>query len=207
MLDITLLLLFIPTFFLVSITPGMCMTLAMTLGMSIGISRTLWMMWGELLGVAVVAISAVIGVSAIMIKYPEVFSVLKLFGAAYLLYIGINMFRSKGKLALGGAGKDQQSANRLQLFNQGFITAIANPKGWAFMVSLLPPFINPDLTLAPQLVMLLVVILLSEFICMMIYAVGGKTIGKVLTKGDNVKLMNKISGALMILVALWLAFS
>ena len=68
MFDITLLLLFIPTFFLVSITPGMCMTLAMTLGMSIGISKTLWMMWGELLGVALVAISAVVGVSAMMIK-------------------------------------------------------------------------------------------------------------------------------------------
>jgi hypothetical protein len=42
---------------------------------------------------------------------------------------------------------------------------------------------------------------------MMLYAAGGKTIGKVLTKGDNVKLMNKISGTLMMLVALWLALS
>jgi threonine/homoserine/homoserine lactone efflux protein len=207
MFDITLILLFIPTFFLVSITPGMCMTLAMTLGMSIGISRTLWMMWGELLGVAVVAISAVVGVSAIMIEYPQVFGVLKLFGAAYLLYIGINMFLSRGKLALGKTNNQNQTSNRSQLFNQGFITAIANPKGWAFMVSLLPPFINPSIALTPQLIMLLVVILLSEFICMMLYAAGGKTIGKVLTKGDNVKLMNKISGTLMMLVALWLALS
>lgn len=207
MFDITLILLFIPTFFLVSITPGMCMTLAMTLGMSIGISKTLWMMWGELLGVAVVAISAVVGVSAVMMKYPQVFGILKLFGAAYLLYIGINMFLSRGKLALGKANNQNQTSNRSELFNQGFITAIANPKGWAFMVSLLPPFINPSIALTPQLMMLLVVILLSEFICMMLYAAGGKTIGKVLTKGDNVKLMNKISGTLMMLVALWLALS
>ena len=207
MFDITLLLLFIPTFFLVSITPGMCMTLAMTLGMSIGISKTLWMMWGELLGVALVAISAVVGVSAMMIKYPQIFAILKFFGAAYLLYIGINMFLSRGKLALGKTESNIAKTNRSQLFNQGFITAIANPKGWAFMVSLLPPFINASLALTPQLIMLLLVILLSEFTCMMLYAAGGKTIGKVLTKGDNVKLMNKISGGLMMLVALWLALS
>lgn len=52
MLDYTLLLIFIPTFLLVSATPGMCMTLALTLGMSIGIRRTFWMMWGEMVGVA-----------------------------------------------------------------------------------------------------------------------------------------------------------
>ncbi|GAA0822971.1 LysE family translocator [Colwellia sp. D2M02] len=207
MLDTTLLLLFIPTFFLVSITPGMCMTLAMTLGMSIGIRKTLWMMYGELLGVALVAIAAVIGVSAVMLEYPKIFSILKLIGASYLLYVGINMWRSRGKLALNKVNNEQQATKRLPLFNQGFITAIANPKGWAFMVSLLPPFINPQLTLAPQLAMLLAVIILSEFICMMIYATGGKTIGKVLTKGDNVKLMNKISGTLMVLVAVWLALS
>ena len=207
MLDITLLLLFIPTFFIVSITPGMCMTLAMTLGMSIGISRTLWLMWGELLGVALVAISAVVGVSTIMLEHPQVFALFKLIGAAYLLYVGINMYRSGGQIALNNTTHEQQDKSRSQLFNQGFITAIANPKGWAFMVSLLPPFINPNLSLAPQLIMLLIIIILCEFICMMLYAAGGKTIGKVLTQGDNIKLMNKISGTLMIFVALWLALS
>ncbi len=52
MQDYALLVAFIPTFFFVSVTPGMCMTLAMTLGMSIGVRRTLWMMLGELVGVA-----------------------------------------------------------------------------------------------------------------------------------------------------------
>lgn len=38
LLDVSLLMVFIPTFFFVSVTPGMCMTLAMTLGMSIGLN-------------------------------------------------------------------------------------------------------------------------------------------------------------------------
>lgn len=206
MIDFTLLVIFIPTFFLVSITPGMCMTLAMTLGMSIGIRKTVWMMWGELLGVAIVAIAAVIGVSALILQYPAIFNLLKWLGATYLFYVGINMCRSKGKLALG-EGEKKTNAGKRHLFNQGLITAIANPKGWAFMISLLPPFINSQLALAPQLSLLVIVILCSEFTCMMIYATGGKTIGKLLTQTENVKLLNKISGTLMIGVAIWLALS
>jgi len=207
MVDSTLLALFIPTFFLVSITPGMCMTLAMTLGMSIGVKKTLWMMWGELLGVALVAIAAVVGVSAVMLQFPQIFNVLKLIGAGYLLYVGINMWQSKGKLAVGNEITSDKQIDRQQLFNQGLITAIANPKGWAFMVSLLPPFINPNIALPMQLSVLITVILFSEFTCMMLYATGGKTIGKLLTQKNNVKLLNRISGCLMMLVALWLALS
>lgn len=206
MIDTTLLALFIPTFFLVSITPGMCMTLAMTLGMSIGVRNTLWMMWGELLGVALVAILAVIGVSSVMLKFPQFFSVLKIMGAAYLFYVGINMWRSKGKLAISDAIQVIK-INKRQLFNQGLVTAIANPKGWAFMVSLLPPFINPSIPLTTQLAVLVAVILVSEFTCMLLYATGGKTLGRLLTQGDNVRRLNKVSGTLMILVALWLAAS
>ena len=77
MLDLAVLAVFIPTFFFVSITPGMCMTLAMTLGMSVGVRRTLWMMVGEVLGVATVAIAAVIGVASIMLNYPDLFAFLK----------------------------------------------------------------------------------------------------------------------------------
>lgn len=181
----------------------MCMTLAMTLGMSVGIRKTMYMMWGELLGVAIVAISAVIGVSAIMLRYPNIFIVLKCLGALYLTYVGINMWRSKGKLALN---QENQIANTQSstLFYQGLITAIANPKGWAFMISLLPPFLSAKLPIAPQLAVLLTIILLSEFICMMLYATGGKTVGKILTEKDKVKLLNKASGTLMIGVAIWL---
>jgi homoserine/homoserine lactone efflux protein len=207
LIDLTLISLFIPTFFLVSITPGMCMTLAMTLGMSIGVRKTLWMMWGELLGVSSVAIASVIGISSMMLRMPLLFQGLKLIGAFYLLYVGINMWRSKGKLALSNQPRNTLTFSKKQLFNQGFITAIANPKGWAFMVSLLPPFINKDYALPPQLFVLVVVIVISEFICMMLYATGGKTIGQILTQENNVKRLNKVSGSLMIVVAIWLGLT
>lgn len=193
---------FLPTFFFVSITPGMCMTLAMTLGMSIGVRRTLWMMIGELAGVALVAVAAVIGVAAMMLNYPQIFEILKWVGGAYLGYIGIQMWRAKGKMA----SLDDQSTqiSNQALISQGFVTAIANPKGWAFMISLLPPFIDVERAVAPQLSLLLAIIMMTEFVSMLAYASGGKSLKLFLAKGDNIKWLNRIAGSLMIGVGFWL---
>lgn len=204
MLDYALLSAFIPTFFFVSITPGMCMTLALTLGMSVGIKRTLWMMIGELAGVALVATLAVIGVAAIMLNYPNLFLALKWIGGAYLIWIGINMWLNKGKMSLN-LDQPSQPTDRLKLMSQGFITAIANPKGWAFMISLLPPFINVEKSVPHQMVVLIGIILTTEFISMMAYATGGKSLRLFLTRGDNVTFLNRIAGTLMIGVGIWLA--
>jgi homoserine/homoserine lactone efflux protein len=201
--DLAILAVFIPTFFFVSITPGMCMTLAMTLGMSIGVRRTLWMMIGELIGVAIVAIAAVLGVASIMLNYPDLFEILKWIGGAYLAYIGVNMWRSKDKRSMGT--NKPSDVSRYSLFTQGFVTAIANPKGWAFMISLLPPFISVERDVAPQLLILLGVIMVTEFTSMMAYAAGGKGLRLFLSRGDNVKWMNRIAGSLMIAVGIWLA--
>lgn len=204
-LDLSILFVFIPTFFFVSVTPGMCMTLAMSLGMSIGLKRTFSMMIGELLGVAIVAFSSVVGVAAIMINHPDIFTIFKYAGGLYLGYLGIQMWLSLGKMALSKT-ECSMSVSNTSLALQGFITAIANPKGWAFFIALLPPFINQTRPLIPQISILLVIILVLEFICLVVYASGGSTLRKFLQKSDNVKLMNRIAGTLMLGVGVWLAF-
>jgi len=205
MIDYTLLSLFIPTFLLVSATPGMCMTLALTLGMSIGVRKTLWMMLGELFGVATVAILAVIGVASVMLNYPDLFAILKYVGGGYLAYLGISLWRSKGKMAISIEDNNQSPISNQELVLQGFVTAIANPKGWAFTVSLLPPFINTELPLVPQLSILVAIILFSELAFMLVYATGGKSLRHLLQHGNQLKRLNQISGSLMIAVGLWLA--
>ncbi|MFN1549031.1 LysE family translocator [Vibrio natriegens] len=206
-MNMTLLSMFIPTFFFVSITPGMCMTLALTLGMSVGYRRALWMMMGELAGVALVSISAVLGIAAIMLNYPWLFIVLKFIGGAYLLYLGIEMWRSRGKLAINLETQSTVPQGNWNLVIQGFVTAIANPKGWAFMISLLPPFIDQNAALAPQLAVLISIILMFEFICMSLYATGGKGLKRVLGHSKNVRLMNRVAGTLMMGVGVWLLMS
>ena len=205
MLSLSLLSVFVPTFFMVSLTPGMCMTLSMTLGMTIGVRRALWMMLGELVGVGLVAVSAVVGVATLMLRYPEVFAVFKWVGGAYLIYLGVMMWRSKGRLAIPEASDAVPDVSRVQLIVQGFVTAVANPKGWAFFIALLPPFLESGRPLAPQLVALVGVILTLELTCLLIYAGGGRTASRFLRRSGNVQLLNRIAGSLMVGVGIWLA--
>lgn len=203
-MDTVLLTAFIPTFFFVSITPGLCMTLALTLGMTIGLRQTLWMMLGELAGVALVASCAVLGVAGLMLNYPQVFAVFKWVGGAYLIWIGIQMWRSKGKMSFQ-FDSEQLKPKPVKLISQGFITAIANPKGWAFMIALLPPFISPAKPMPQQMVLLIGIILTTEFISMLAYATGGKSLRHLLSQSGNVQLLNRIAAILMIFVGFWLA--
>lgn len=203
--NIAMLSIFIPTFLFVSATPGMCMTLSLTLGMTVGIKRALWMMIGELLGVGLVVIFSMIGVATIMLQYPAIFTVFKLGGGIFLAYVGIEMWRSKGRLAIQETIDDKQDISRKGLAIQGFITAIANPKGWAFFIALLPPFIDQTLPLMPQLAMLIWIILLIEFICLILYALGGQSLAHLLRQRSNVQIMNRLAGSLMIGVGIWLA--
>ena len=205
-IDFSIMALFIPTFFFVSVTPGMCMTLAMSLGMSVGLKRTFFMMAGELIGVAIVALSSVVGVAAIMVNHPDIFTIFKYVGGVYLGYLGVQMWMSKGKMALSNDACQKQIIKKRTLAFQGFITAVANPKGWAFFIALLPPFINQSKPLFAQISVLLAIILFLEFICLVLYASGGDTLRRFLQKGDNVKLMNRIAGTLMLGVGVWLAF-
>lgn len=203
--ELTLLAVFIPTWFFISITPGMCMTLAMTLGMSIGVKRTMWMMLGEVFGVASVAILSVIGVAAMMLNYPVLFTWFKWLGGGYLFYLGVKMWLAKGDLSQESINKHQLT--RVSLMSQGYITAVANPKGWAFMISILPPFISVEKPIAVQFIILLIIIMLSEFISMLIYASGGKGLKRVLSHSNNVIWLNRIAGSLLAAVGVWLALS
>ncbi|MEG3080463.1 LysE family translocator [Halomonas sp. 5021] len=196
---------FVPTFLLVSLTPGMCMTLAMVLGMTQGVKRALWMMVGELIGGGLVAAAAGAGVAALMLRQPALFMAFKWVGGAYLAYIGIMMWRSRGRMAIPNELEAGPPAGRWQLALQGFLTAVANPKGWAFFMVLLPPFLDSSRPLGQQLITLIAVILTIEFASMLVYATGGKTLRRVLGKSGNVRLLNRIAGTLMIGVGVWLA--
>ncbi len=205
MIKLSLLSVFVPTFLFVSLTPGMCMTLSMVLGMTQGVKRTLWMMAGELIGVGLVALAAGAGVAALMLRQPELFALFKWVGGVYLGYLGVMMWRSRGRMAIPLENVELPRASRGQLALQGFVTAVANPKGWAFFVALLPPFLDASRSLGGQLAVLIAIILLIEFLCLLLYAAGGKGLRRVLGESGNVRLLNRVAGTLMVGVGVWLA--
>jgi threonine/homoserine/homoserine lactone efflux protein len=204
MLNLELLALFIPTFGLASITPGMCMTLSLSLGMSIGVKRTLWMMLGELAGVATVAVLSVAGAASLLLASPTAFNLLAIAGACYLIYIGQGMMRSHASLHLAAQRERWLSAK--QLISQGFITATSNPKGWAFFVALMPPFIDSELPLVPQMSGYLLVVIAIEFASLLMYASSGQFLKTLFSDGRALHRIMLFSGSCIALIGGCMAY-
>lgn len=207
MIDTTKLLLFVPTMALISATPGMCMTLAMTLGMSVGLRRTAWMMTGEVIGVSLVVALCGLGISGIMLRYPAVFTAFKLAGGSYMVWLGVQLWRSRGALSVSPESLRTPAAlGHSTLAMQGFVTAIANPKGWAFFLVLLPPFLHTEGgAFNLHFAAIVAIAACCELLCMTLYASGGKVLSRLLARRGNVALINRAAGTLMVTVGTWLA--
>lgn len=71
-------------------------------------------------------------------------------------------------------------------------------------MALLPPFLDAQRALPPQMAMLLTIILILEFASLLVYASGGRLMARFLSHAGNVKQINRMAGTLMMGVGVWL---
>lgn len=199
-MTLNLILLFIPTIAAVSFTPGLCMTLAFTLGLSIGYRRTLWMMLGELSGVTTVFITTFWSLGWLLSRDPIYFKLFSLIGGSYLLYLSLLLFRQPPEKVMT---RNLGDTNASSLVLLGYLTAVSNPKGWAFLVALLPGFVVAQSPLIPQFSIMLIIMLSTEFISMSAYAMGGSWLAKRLNNRSGLLNVNRIAAGMLSLAALW----
>jgi threonine/homoserine/homoserine lactone efflux protein len=176
------------------------MTLAFTLGLSIGYKRTLWMMLGELSGVATVFTATFWSLGWLLSRDPIYFQVISLVGGAYLLYLAIRLFNETPE-DLKARRLDETHAGALVLL--GFVTAVSNPKGWAFLMALLPGFVQSNTALYPQFVTMLIIMMSTEFIAMTTYATGGQWLANRLADSRGLMNANRVAATMLGLAGLW----
>jgi threonine/homoserine/homoserine lactone efflux protein len=116
----------------------------MVLGMGISKGRRHGIAFG--LGCALGCLShtllAVIGVSALIASSPTAFTVLKVCGGLYLVWLGFNALRSSGGVKAGAVKTEEHSSMRL--FFKGVLANAINPKVVLFFLSFLPQFVIPS---------------------------------------------------------------
>lgn len=195
-----LIILFIPTIASVSFTPGLCMTLAFTLGLSIGYKRTLWMMLGELSGVATVFAATFWSLGWLLTRDPLYFQIISFVGGAYLAYLAVRLFNETPD-DLKARKLDETHGGALVLL--GYVTAVSNPKGWAFLMALLPGFVQSEAALYPQFVTMLIIMLSTEFIAMTAYATGGQWLATRLADSKGLMNANRVAATMLGLAGLW----
>ena len=195
-----LILLFIPTIASVSFTPGLCMTLAFTLGLSIGYKRTLWMMLGELSGVASVFTATFWSLGWLLSRDPIYFQIISFVGGVYLLYLAFQLFRETPEAI---ESRDLKKTQPMTLATLGYVTAVSNPKGWAFLMALLPGFVSSDTELVPQFIIMMGIMLMTEFVSMTAYATGGQWLASRLSNSRGIVNANRVAASMLTLAALW----
>ena len=84
----------------------------------------------------------------------------------------------------------------------GYVTAVSNPKGWAFLIALFARFVAADSPLGPQFAIMLMIMLSTEFISMTAYATGGQWLAQRLSSNTGLFSVNKIAASMLLLAAL-----
>lgn len=145
-----------------SLTPGPNSLLALTHGALHGAKRTLFTIVGGVTGFSLLIALAMFGLGALLEASSAALTVLKWAGGAYLVWLGIQLWRSPPLRLnpLTGAAMPPASS----LFRQGFLSAIANPKVLLFYGAFLPQFIDLQRSLAAQFVVMAATFAATEFL-------------------------------------------
>ncbi|MEO0751971.1 MAG: LysE family translocator [Pseudomonadota bacterium] len=93
---------------------------------------------GVNLGIVIHVAMAAAGLSALLIAFPPVYDMIRYAGAAYLIYLAVQAWRSSGDIGQGRAAASLWSAVR-----RGFITNVLNPKTALFIFAFIPQFTDP----------------------------------------------------------------
>ncbi|MDG1582743.1 LysE family translocator [Pseudomonas sp. GOM6] len=138
-------LIYLTAVFGLSLTPGPNGLLALTHGALYGHRRTLWTVSGGMLGFVLLMALSMFGLAALLKASADALLILKWVGAAYLIWLGIQLWRSP-PLHLTPL---QSAAPRpgVQLFRQGLLSALSNPKVILFFGAFLPQFLDPGRSL------------------------------------------------------------
>ncbi|MGJ7548006.1 LysE family translocator [Pseudomonas alloputida] len=135
-----------------SLTPGPNSLLALTHGALYGARRTLLTIVGGVFGFSALIALAMFGLTALLQTSASVLTVLKWVGGAYLVWLGIQLWRSPA-LHLEVTERAARLSN-LGMFRQGLLSAFANPKVLLFYGAFLPQFIDPQRGLLLQFVIM-----------------------------------------------------
>lgn len=130
-------------------SPGPGVLMAISTASGHGARRAFYSSAGNALGVFLVATAAVTGLGLMLKASALGFGLLKLAGAAYLIYLGVRAWRNAGKPTAAAATAEQTPtpalpASRLATFRAGLLVAISNPKAILFFTAVFPQFMPPD---------------------------------------------------------------
>lgn len=156
--------------------------------------------WGSVAGVALGDFTAMtcsmLGIGALLAASADLFTALKWIGAAYLVYLGIKLWRAPVSERMEGGTEPETRAGRILLHTYA-VTAL-NPKSIVFFVAFLPQFLDSGLPVAPQIVIFEATFLVLATLNALSYAVMAAVARRTIRKPAVQRAVNRIGGSLLI---------
>lgn len=179
-----------------TLTPGPNGLLALTHGAIYGSKRTIATIFGGSVGFATVIALSMFGIGALLAASAQLLIVMKFLGGAYLIWLGIQVWRSP---ALGHElAANSKNGGSFSLFQQGALAALTNPKGILFFVAFLPQFIDTKLSLISQFVVMALTFVIIEFIYEYVVASLANKIKPALSRFG--KKVNRVFGGIFMVI-------
>jgi threonine/homoserine/homoserine lactone efflux protein len=162
---------------------------------------------GIIAGCAVHTVAAAFGLSAILATSANAYFVLKLAGAAYLVYLGVRMWFDRSPIEIQAAGLTRESS--WAVFRAGLLTNLLNPKVALFYLAFLPQFVDPAAAskIAAFLFLGALFITTGTIWCLILAWSASAIRGRLQTGASVGKLIRQATGALFVGLGVRLAFS
>ncbi len=205
--DSETLLIFTVAAMILNVSPGPSNFFVMSRSVEQGTRAGLLSTIGLGAGSVVHVLATTFGVSAIILASATVFSVLKFAGAMYLIYLGIQCFRRTGKAA--ARGKTPGSKSGKQIFFEGALVELLNPKSALFYLALLPQFVDPAVgPVIPQFLILGTIAIASAIPCDALVAVLSGSFARTINQSTRIQRMQDwLSGSVLLGVGVYMAIA
>lgn len=177
------------------IIPGPTILLVVSYALGRGWRSALPMAIGVALGDCAAMTASIVGLGALLTASATLYAVLKWIGAAYLIWLGIKLWRAGGTFE---ARPVESDANPLKMLMHAFIVTALNPKGLTFFVAFLPQFIDPNLDFWHQMLIFEATFIGIAFVNAFSYAVLASR-ARTLVRSERVMTnINRTGGSLLI---------
>ena len=181
---------------LILVIPGPTIILVISQAVAHGRKSVVPLVLGVLLGDFTAMTFSLLGLGAILSASADMFSIFKWIGALYLLYLGVQLWKSTPKsLPPQGTAKKTTSSS---LFRRSFIVTALNPKSIAFFVAFLPQFIDSNKSAIPQLTKLGGTFLFLAVLNASLYAIFAGQLSEYIKKERVRKWFNRCGGCALI---------
>jgi homoserine/homoserine lactone efflux protein len=200
MIEAAIILPYVLACLLFAVIPGPSVSIVIANSLAGGTRAGLFTILGTALSMISMVFIVAVGLEAVMTLVSGAFEIIKLAGAAYLVFIGWKMFRSNGQLAM--ADGDRLPVGRY--IWQGALTNWSNPKTLLFLSAFLPQFVDLTRPAFGQIMTLGVICLAVAALSDSVYAFAAGRARHLLSIA-RVRLLNRVSGVILMVGGVWLA--